>query len=199
VQCALHIGDELLCSKRTSGPFMAAELPDVVRGRLRAEKALPIAHQSLFAGRDSNHVGVVRHETIRPDFHLPVPTPLPHQINAGLVVLGAEERLLPPIPPLGDVVRDPRAYHPGDPCHGASVLFPHSRSRVQYGVPGIREIAAEGQNDPTSAAEGEEDGSRDRNGLMHRRLLHSHPTPACSQRATRAPRRHDNGHRARWL
>jgi len=32
VQPALHIRDELLGPKRTSGPLMAAELPDLLRG-----------------------------------------------------------------------------------------------------------------------------------------------------------------------
>jgi len=41
VQPALHMRDGLLGPKRPPGPFMAAELPDVLRGGLRAEKALP--------------------------------------------------------------------------------------------------------------------------------------------------------------
>jgi len=83
---------------------------------------------------------VIRHQAIRPHFHHLVPTPLPHQINVGLVVLGAEERLLPPIPPLGDVVRETRGDYPSNARHGASALFPYSRSGVQYGVPGIRQV-----------------------------------------------------------
>jgi len=55
----------------------------------------------------------------------------------GLAVLGAKERLLPPIPPLGDVVRETRGDYPSNARHGASALFPYSRSGVQYGVPGI--------------------------------------------------------------
>ena len=64
----------------------------------------------------------------------PVLTPLPHQPNVGLVVLGAKIRLLPPIAPLGDVVRDRRTDNPRDPCHMASGFLPFSGSGIQYGA-----------------------------------------------------------------
>jgi hypothetical protein len=40
------------------------------------------------------------------------------------LVLGAEERLLPPVPPLGDVVGDSRGYDPCEAHHGKTLSFP---------------------------------------------------------------------------
>ncbi len=67
-------------------------------------------------GRSGDHMEMVRQQAVRPDFPLPVPTPLAHQGNVCLIVLGTETCLWPPIPPLGDVVRDPRRDHPRDAC-----------------------------------------------------------------------------------
>jgi len=88
-------------------PFMAAEFLDLLLRGSRGEKVRPIAHQRQ------------------------------QQPHLCLIVFGAEECSLPPLPPLGDGVRDAGRHSPGHSRHGASVLLPYSRSGVQYGVPGI--------------------------------------------------------------
>ena len=44
--------------------------------------------------------------------------------------VSGEDRRLPPVPQLGDVVGDAGRHHRGNSRHGASVLLPHSRSGV---------------------------------------------------------------------
>ncbi len=61
-------------------------------------------------------------QAVRPDFHLPVPTPLAYPGTVRLMVLGTDTCLLPPIPPLCDVVRDPGPDHPRDACHSDSLF-----------------------------------------------------------------------------
>jgi hypothetical protein len=73
--------------------------------------------QAVFRIRDGNHMDVVGQQTVRPHFHRARSTPLPHQRDVCLIVLGAEARLLPPVPPWCDVVghpqrHDPRESHP---------------------------------------------------------------------------------------
>jgi hypothetical protein len=71
-----------------------------------------------------------------PDLHLPRPTPLRHQGQVRLIILGAEEGLLPSIPPLRDMVGNPWRHHPCDACHGTYIALA-ANGRIQYGVPGI--------------------------------------------------------------
>ncbi len=73
--------------------------------------------------RDGNHMDVVWHQTVRPDRHLTIPTPLPHQGNVRLIVLGTEERLLPAIPPLRNMVGDSRRHHPRNSRHIGSLFL----------------------------------------------------------------------------
>jgi len=53
-------------------------------------------------------MNVTGHQAIAPDRHPALGTPLGHQLQIGRIVLATEERLLPPIPTLGHVMRQPR-------------------------------------------------------------------------------------------
>jgi hypothetical protein len=50
-----------------------------------------------------------------------LPAPLGHQAKVGHVVLVAEKRLLPTVPPLGNVMRITRYNHSCDPRHEAII------------------------------------------------------------------------------
>ena len=66
---------------------------------------------------------MVGHAALRPDLHLPVPTPLPEESQVGLIVLDAEERVLPAVPALRDMVWDSRCDYPRDARHDGSLCF----------------------------------------------------------------------------
>jgi hypothetical protein len=80
---------------------------------------------------------MVRHETVRPDRHVKLPTPFGHQINRDLVILTTKEGRLPAIARLDDVMMDSRSDYSCDLTHEGT-LENHTRlSRIRYGVPGI--------------------------------------------------------------
>jgi len=54
---------------------------------------------------------VVRHEAVRPDADLVLAAPLDEQIEVRAVVILAEERRLPPIAPLRDMMRTIRNHN----------------------------------------------------------------------------------------
>jgi len=88
-------------------------------------------------------VDMVWHQTIRPHLHLPVLTPLSQEGQVGLVVLGAEERLLPAVPPLGDMVGNSGYTTRAIRAMFSAYAALRSRSRVAYGVPGIADVGPE--------------------------------------------------------
>ena len=63
--------------------------------------------QPVGGSRRGDHVDVIGHQTISPDFHRFCLAPLGHQRQVGRVILVAEERRLPTVSALGDVVRHP--------------------------------------------------------------------------------------------
>jgi len=71
-----------------------------------------------------------------------------HQANVGPVVPGAEERLLPPIPPVGHVVQDAGRHHPGNSGHGPADSFPSLTQEFsivspEFHVVPVRNVSAE--------------------------------------------------------
>ena len=76
------------------------------------------AGQTVYGLGHRNQMHVIRHQAIRLNFH-PMPSaPSLHQVEVFPVVLLAQERLHPPVSPLGDVMRHPRRHYPGGTCHG---------------------------------------------------------------------------------
>lgn len=67
---------------------------------------------------------MVRHEAVGPDFNLLLAAPLGHQIEIGLVVVVAEERLLTPIAALRHVVRHARYNHSCKSSHADTLPGP---------------------------------------------------------------------------
>ena len=64
---------------------------------------------------------VVGHQAPRPDFHIGRVAFPAEQVAIARVVVGAEERLLPAVAALGDVVRHIGYDDPGEAGHGRSV------------------------------------------------------------------------------
>lgn len=69
----------------------------------------------------NDHMRVVWHQTISPDFNIAPIAPLSHKLDIRTVILIRKKCLLPPVTPLRDMVRVPRRYHP---CYS-----PHTISR----------------------------------------------------------------------
>jgi len=60
--------------------------------------------KSFLLRRDGNEMHMIRHETVGPDFHITISTPLGHQAQIDPVVFIAEKSLLTAISALNDVV-----------------------------------------------------------------------------------------------
>lgn len=77
--------------------------------------------QSILRGRNGDEVDVIGHEAVGPDLNPAFAAPLGHQLQIGDVVLLAEKRLLPTVPPLRDVMRITRYNHSCNPRHDDSI------------------------------------------------------------------------------
>jgi hypothetical protein len=62
------------------------------------------AAQSLSRLRNRDEMNVIGHQAVRPDLNPLIAAPLAHQLDVRLVILIAEEGLLPTVSPLRDVV-----------------------------------------------------------------------------------------------
>jgi hypothetical protein len=82
-----------------------------------------------------NHVHVIRHQTISPHLYTAARAPMGHQLQVGFIILVAEERLLPTITPLRDMMRKPSSYNPCNPRHARTIIRRPPVSRNRYGVP----------------------------------------------------------------
>lgn len=60
---------------------------------------------------------MVGHQAVAPDIHSVGGAPFNEEVKVRPVVIITEERLLPPVATLGDVVREPRCNSPRYPCH----------------------------------------------------------------------------------
>jgi hypothetical protein len=56
--------------------------------------------QGVLGWRPGNQVNMIRHQAVRPNLDTALLAPLRHELDIGRVVVLAEERLLPTIPPL---------------------------------------------------------------------------------------------------
>ena len=76
------------------------------------------ATQASLRRGDGNQMGVIRHQTIAPDFDLTLRAPLGHEFEIKLEVDALEESLLTTIAALGDVVRHTGNNDACESCHG---------------------------------------------------------------------------------
>jgi hypothetical protein len=60
--------------------------------------------QGVSCRRDNDQMNMIRHEAVRPDADLVLAAPLDKQVKVRAVVILAEERRLPPIAPLRDMM-----------------------------------------------------------------------------------------------
>ncbi len=67
--------------------------------------------QAVLGLWNHNQMHVVRHQAVGPDLNLMFGASLAHQLLVGLVVVVAEKRLLPTVPPLGHMVGHARNNH----------------------------------------------------------------------------------------
>ena len=86
----------------------------------RREKCL----LSQWSSRDQ--MDMVGHKAIRPDLYLVSAAPLCHQLQVGLVIFIAEERLLPAVSPLSDVMRQTRCNNTCQSGHHRRLKKPRS-------------------------------------------------------------------------
>lgn len=77
--------------------------------------------QSILRGRNGDQVDVIGHQAVGPDLDPALPARLGHQVEIRDVVLVAEKRLLPTVPPLGNVMRITRYNHSCNPRHDAII------------------------------------------------------------------------------
>jgi hypothetical protein len=64
-----------------------------------------------------NQVNMVRHKTIDPDLYPVLCTPLRHQLQVRLVLPIIKKRLLAPVAPPSNMLRNFRRHHFCNPCH----------------------------------------------------------------------------------
>ena len=95
--------------------------------------------QAVFRSRDGTHMDVGGHQPVRPHFPRARSTPRPHQRDIVLIVLGAEARLLPPVPRGVMWWGIPGATTRASRTLSKASSSVYSKSRSKYGVPGIFE------------------------------------------------------------
>jgi len=75
---------------------------------------------------------MVRHEAVRPHLNPLKPAPFRQQVQVSLVILLAEENLLPPVAPLRYMVRKPLRHDPRQSGHG--MIVGHLAHQVKISV-----------------------------------------------------------------
>ena len=96
--------------------------------------------QTVLRVRHSYQMHMVPHETVRPDRHVKLPTPLSRQINIDAVILMTKKGRLSAIASLDEVMRHPRRHHSCCLTH-RRILSNHTpSSKIKYGVPGTTEL-----------------------------------------------------------
>lgn len=101
-----HERGEPALPKMPPPPFTEVDPPRVPAVRLADRQA-----KGVLRPRHGDQMHVVGHQAIRPNLDAPLAAPLAHQFQVGRVIVVAEERLLPPVATLGNVVRHARNNH----------------------------------------------------------------------------------------
>jgi len=96
---AVDLADRAAWFKKGSG---------IVAGTARRVLRTTIPDPFLNHARNCDEMNVIGHQAVRPDLDLVGGAPLRHELQVGLVIFIAKERLLPAVSPLGNVVRQAR-------------------------------------------------------------------------------------------
>ncbi len=73
--------------------------------------------------RDRDQVDVIGHEVVGPDCDVLGEAELGHELQVALIIFVTEERLLPAVSPLRQMVKQSRSNHTSKPSHLDSLLL----------------------------------------------------------------------------
>jgi len=82
--------------------------------------------QNSFLVRDCDQVNMIGHQTIRAYFHPGLLTPMAPQAQIGAVIIIKEKYILPPVPPMGNMMGKSRNHSSCYPGHGW--IFSYNKS-----------------------------------------------------------------------
>ncbi len=85
------------------------------------------ATQALGGLRYNDQVNMIGHQAIRPDRDLLRAAESRDELEVVLVAFLTEERILPGVSPLGDMVGHARSYHKCQSSHGGKLARPEPR------------------------------------------------------------------------
>jgi hypothetical protein len=77
--------------------------------------------ESDFLSRNDDQMHMIGHQTIAPYLNPFFSAPVGYQIEIFPIILVPEKYLLPTVPSLGDVMRDPRYHNSCQSRHGCSI------------------------------------------------------------------------------
>jgi len=116
VRVVHHVGSEASLPEVTTPTLASVDL-----GRIAPVRFADGLAQTIWRSGNRYEMDVVRHEAVGPDLD-PMPVaPFAHEGEVQEVVVSAEERLLPAVTPLRDVVRQERDDRAGHAGHGDRV------------------------------------------------------------------------------
>ena len=102
---------------RNARPFQATSKASGEKWPLEHVRASHGLAQRVFALGSRNPVHVIRHQAIALNTHALVVRLLPQQREVDHTIIVYEERILPVVPPLGNMMRQPRQNNTGNTWH----------------------------------------------------------------------------------